>query len=1430
MATISSDTTQNEAPANEQRTPTPRNADFARIRVGYLLRLTWRVRSVWLGLSAVGLALFAQIISQQGRVDDGFRLYLLACSLFVVAFLFTYRSHRYTRIGSHIAPDKSESPTLPQASVTPTGLRVRRFTADPVIAPSPTRVTTRLPVRRIGTARRTTIALTQTLGQRLPLLAAGRGTLIAIATLISVVSAIALAGWKAGGWDPNLGIKGDEFNTLAMLGWAVACVLLIVACARQRHALWPLDAANPDEREPYSDVPYGTVMQRSRGELLILIAIMLAAAALRFYKVAYTPMGLSLDEGDIGLFAQQAAQGNFSQTPPLGAITWYQLPSMAPLTEAIGLKLFGLNSPLGLRLPTVIAGILVVFVFYQLLRIMFGARTALIGAALIAVGNEQLRFSQAGQGGESMALFWLIGFYFVAKGLRSKRYLDFAWAGLAAGFSLYFYPSSKLIIGLLAAFFIYLIITRLRFIRDYWSHLLVCAIATFIIAAPIGLYTYNNQSVALYRLKEVSILSDQNAVGYFTLAHVPYIPTGKLTLAGFLQNWDGWKIALPRQAILAYRAVNLVPELFNGKYSFYQSQQPLLPPVEAVIVILGLAYGLWRWRDPRYMMFNIWFWLGFFVSVALTILTPDYQRVSGVDISMYAFGAFALTQLAAAIERAWLGYYPQMRDWLQQQTARLRQQSSRSGQLLRRPTRRIQHTSLTLFGGHRYLNIAMAAVIAAYGFQNLYIYYNDYNANTCPWAGYNAPGYYMRDNLGPRYHIYFAGWPNQQYSPQDTRFLLPPSIETENLYNPYDLVPFHQAVNKDVAFLFYASDANFIGGLRQFYPEGSASEVKVPCNAVQLRSMTIPASVITARQSVNVLYDFDRVNGPARLSATSNAIDFSAAHAPRNLNYPANATWYSSLYAPQYGHYQFHISASNSDNAAKDGNATLYLDNRPWLTLPGGTLSGTVDLVMAGGWHALAVKAALPNAAQAVRLLWQQPGGSPYAVIPSYYLWSGPLSNRPFGLSAELTNFDDHKVMQRKVIPQPSGVDERSQLSLPNTTTTITWRGTLTPPLAGAYVITIMGGPAISATLDGQPLSVTPIQTSEQGFAYSGSLEARPYNLVISYSISNQQFTPFYLAWTRPDNVNEHISPSALRPARSVYTLAEVGDIGQLPPAQAQRGGSALKPSLVFNTDSGGSPSQPSAVGVDASGNIYVGDTANKKVLKYDPQGQLLTSWAALPNGPEGQSALTDLQALPNGNVVVIDPANKNIQIYDSSGKYLASVDKGNHYAAYGPNGLATDSAGNIYVANTGGNNIYKLSPGDVLLGTFGYDPSLAPDQKLSQPIDLVLDEHGNMYVCDLKNRLVEYDAQGHFIRQWPLSNGVGHMAYYKGTIYIAVANSNLVYALNTSDGSASLYGSAGSDPGQFNQPSAVAVDAAGNLYVSDKNNHRVQVIANPHQ
>ncbi len=248
----------------------------------------------------------------------------------------------------------------------------------------------------------------------------------------------------------------------------------------------------------------------------------------------------------------------------------------------------------------------------------------------------------------------------------------------------------------------------------------------------------------------------------------------------------------------------------------------------------------------------------------------------------------------------------------------------------------------------------------------------------------------------------------------------------------------------------------------------------------------------------------------------------------------------------------------------------------------------------------------------------------------------------------------------------------------------------------------------------------------------------------------------------------------------------------------------------------------PSDVVFDADGYSYVSAPAAKSVIKFDPTGKFVTSWGEYGQG-EGQFSLsTGIAVDGQGNIYVGDFYNKRIQKFDPNGKFLLQWAT---EPPVGPASVGLDPQGNIYVDNfiIHEHYVQKFDPtGKLLLqwGSTGSEDGQFGAGGASGPEDLAMDKEGNVYVADrLNDRIQKFDSNGKFLAKFGAGTSKkGHGSFFAPT-GIAVDSAGYLYVLDTNflqkiapDGTFIAQWS--TDGGDLDRGGIVAVDDQANLYI----------------
>lgn len=270
---------------------------------------------------------------------------------------------------------------------------------------------------------------------------------------------------------------------------------------------------------------------------------------------------------------------------------------------------------------------------------------------------------------------------------------------------------------------------------------------------------------------------------------------------------------------------------------------------------------------------------------------------------------------------------------------------------------------------------------------------------------------------------------------------------------------------------------------------------------------------------------------------------------------------------------------------------------------------------------------------------------------------------------------------------------------------------------------------------------------------------------------------------------------------------------------------------------------RPYGMDTDSSGNVYVADTQNNRVQKFDSNGTFIKTWGGQGSG-NGQFFLPYDVTTDSSNNVYVTEYGSRIQKFDSNGTFirqLGSYGTGDGQFVY-PQGIAVDSSNNIYVADTGNNRIQKLDPNGTLLIKWGGSAGSGQGQ-FNLPTGIDTDPSSNVYVADTQNnRVMKFDSSGNFIRQrggpgtgdelFGPNGPTGIATDSSGNVYVSDNGNNRIQKFDSSGTFLTKWGSLGNGDGQFDRPNGVATDSSGNVYVSEFGNNRIQkfgrAVSNP--
>ncbi|MGQ9627395.1 MAG: flippase activity-associated protein Agl23 [Anaerolineae bacterium] len=223
--------------------------------------------------------------------------------------------------------------------------------------------------------------------------------------------------------------------------------------------------------------------------------------------------------------------------------------------------------------------------------------------------------------------------------------------------------------------------------------------------------------------------------------------------------------------------------------------------------------------------------------------------------------------------------------------------------------------------------------------------------------------------------------------------------------------------------------------------------------------------------------------------------------------------------------------------------------------------------------------------------------------------------------------------------------------------------------------------------------------------------------------------------------------------------------------------------------------SEPWGVAVDREGYVYVADTWNHRIQKFDSEGRFLVKWGTFGN-TQGKA-----EGMPG--------------------------------LFWGPRDIAFDAQGNLYVTDTGNKRVQIFTPEGQFLRQWGGGGIL--NGQMDEPVGIDIDQEGNIYVADTwNNRVQKFDGDLQFLARWPIegweSQSVVNKPYLaldqKANVYVTDPENHRVLVFDSQGEFQAMFGGLGVDESSFNLPIGIAIDKEGYIYIADSGNQRVMKFA----
>ncbi|MBI9049659.1 MAG: glycosyltransferase family 39 protein [Anaerolineaceae bacterium] len=283
--------------------------------------------------------------------------------------------------------------------------------------------------------------------------------------------------------------------------------------------------------------------------------------------------------------------------------------------------------------------------------------------------------------------------------------------------------------------------------------------------------------------------------------------------------------------------------------------------------------------------------------------------------------------------------------------------------------------------------------------------------------------------------------------------------------------------------------------------------------------------------------------------------------------------------------------------------------------------------------------------------------------------------------------------------------------------------------------------------------------------------------------------------------------------------------------------------SFGFSGSEPGQFSAPRDIAIAADDSIYVADSQNHRIQHFNADGSFIEAWGSF-SGNEAEAAVGyfnepwGVAVGPDGSVYVTDTWNHRVQKFDAHGKFLTTwgyfgqAETGD--AFWGPRDIAVDEDGFVYVADTGNKRIVIFDADGVYInqfGIYGFSPG-----EFDEPVGVAVDKDGKVFVTDTWNQRIQVFTASNITDlytldyYWDVAGWYGQSLENKpfiaisnlGDIFITDPEGPRIIQFTNAGEIIRLWGDYSADLDGFGLASGVAIDSNNNILVTDGSKNRI--------
>lgn len=431
----------------------------------------------------------------------------------------------------------------------------------------------------------------------------------------------------------DLGAREYDSRPLAQWLWIASLVLLLLGASFWRpkssvdDRLWSYHSEVTESDNEWITSTWLARLWQRGGDFVLLAVLIAGALVLRLPNLTSLPYVVHGDEASNG---EQALRWLTGDVPSLLSVGWYGLPMGGYGLAALVMRIAGADL-YGLRLSSVLIGVLSILLLYALAHEVAGRRVAFVAAGLMAVANSHIQWSRMGIHYIHAPAVILFTLWMLVRALRRNSAVAAVAAGVGLSLALQVYFSARIVFAIVPLFLVGLFLLNRRVLNGCGGEIGWLALGALVACGPLVVYFLTDTGALVGRAQEVLILNG-----------TPYMQGHLQTLFGT----DDLGTILKRQLA----AVPLLVSGLADQSEQYGAHYTMEDPLVAGLMLIGFWLALLRLRRPLHLLLVLWVVGTLIFGGVLTIDMPWWPRLLAMLPALCLLAAMALERLLRLLE------------------------------------------------------------------------------------------------------------------------------------------------------------------------------------------------------------------------------------------------------------------------------------------------------------------------------------------------------------------------------------------------------------------------------------------------------------------------------------------------------------------------------------------------------------------------------------------------------------------------------------------------------------------------------------------------------------------------------------------------------------------------------------------------------------